>query len=442
MKRNILLLGLLIVSTIVPAQTWTNYTMKNSGITGNNILAITSDIRGNIWVGTTQGLSRYKDGEWTDFADFNEKLKNQFVNCLVVEGNTLWIGTDDYGVIEFNMNSSNWYEHAEETHRLNMKYIRDIAVDHAGVKWIGVTLSGFVEYDGVNWNKYTASESDLLSDFILCVVIDNRDRKWIGTNDGLCVFDGRRWLSYTTKNSKLPHNIVLSIAIDKDNVKWLGTLEGLCRFDGENWKTYNIDNCPIPGNQVNDVAIDKDGLLWMATDGGIAVFDGKDRWETFRAGDNLPKCMYLNVAIDHRGNRWFGTDEKGLFCLTGYKMADPEAEAAQLAANETETGENQSAIAEQGKTGKAKPKAQEENEASIEEERVKITPYLEEGYITITMNSPSAEVTFINAKGEKVRTVPKYQNGGHINISKMKKGAYTVKVKTGNGTRTVKFTLK
>ena len=76
------------------------------------------------------------------------------------------------------------------------------------------------------------------------------------------------------------------------------------------------------------------------------------------------------------------------------------------------------------------------------EERIKLTPYLEEGYITITMNAAEAEVVFLNSKGEKVRTVPKYRNGAHINIAKMKKGSYTVKVKTGKGTRTAKFTLK
>ena len=82
------------------------------------------------------------------------------------------------------------------------------------------------------------------------------------------------------------------------------------------------------------------------------------------------------------------------------------------------------------------------NTAATEtEELIKLTPNLEEGYITITMNSPQAEVTFINSKGEKVRTVPKYQTGSHINISKMKKGTYTVRVKTASGTRSVKFTL-
>ena len=58
------------------------------------------------------------------------------------------------------------------------------------------------------------------------------------------------------------------------------------------------------------------------------------------------------------------------------------------------------------------------------------------------VDAAEAEVVFLNSKGEKVRTVPKYRNGAHINIAKMKKGSYTVKVKTGKGTRTAKFTLK
>ena len=322
-----------------------------------------------------------------------------------------------------------------------MKYIRDIAVDHVGVKWIGVTLSGFVQYDGVNWNKYTSTDSELLSDFILCVVIDNRDRKWIGTNDGLCVFDGRRWLSYTTKNSKIPHNIVLSLAIDKEGVKWIGTLEGLCRFDGESWQIYNTDNCPIPGNQINDLAFDREGHLWMATEGGVAVFDCKEQWDTFRAGDKLPRCMFQNVAIDRNGNVWFGTDDKGLWCLSGYQMRKPEVAVASGDSEDTENSE--SSVDTKASGDVSGSKTNKGNTAATEtEDRIKLTPNLEEGYITITMNSPQAEVTFINSKGEKVRTVPKYQTGSHINIAKMKKGTYTVRVKTSTGTRSVKFTLK
>ena len=413
--------------------TWTLYNTKNSDIGSNNIAAVAADNKG-AWVGTYQGLCRLNGASWLDYAMFNEKLKDQFVNCLVVEGNRLWIGTDDYGVIEFN--GTRWTEHTEETRKLNMKYIRDIAVDHAGVKWIGVTLSGFVQYDGVNWTKYTVDESGLLSDFILCTVVDNRDRKWIGTNDGLCVFDGNRWSSYTVKNSRLPHNICLSIAIDRDNVKWIGTLEGLCRFDGKEWKVYNTDNCPLPGNQINGLAIDGEGLLWMATDGGVAVFDRNDRWEAFPAGrGELPKCMYQNVVVDNKGNHWFGTDEKGLFCLSNYKMREKD-DLAEVDSGNSGLTEDSGTPEKTGKPGKNGKKEQ------ASDDKVRLTPYLDEGYITLTMSAPVAEVVFYNAKGDKVRTVPKYQNGARLSIAKMKKGTYTIKVNSGKGTRTVKFTIK
>lgn len=435
MKKIVTYALLIFFAVDLSAQQWSYYNPKNSGINGANVLAIAADSRGGLWVGTTQGLNRYKDGVWTDYADFNEKLKEQFVNCLVSEGNTLWIGTDDYGVIEFN--GSNWYEHAEATRRLNMKYIRDIAVDHAGTKWIGVTLSGFVSYDGVNWNKFTTAESELLSDFILCVEVDSRDRKWVGTNDGLCVYDGRRWTSYTTKNSHIPHNICLSVAIGKDNVKWVGTLNGLARFDGDDWKIYNIDNCPIPGNQVNDMDFDRDGNLWMATDGGVAVFDCAGRWDVFKAGEKLPQCMFQKIVVDRKGDVWVGTDEKGLCRLSGYKMS-----AEPIGADTALVAERQSAEGVSGSEAAGEKGQKSAGTAPAAEERVKLMPDLEEGTLRISMTSPEAEVVFINAKGDKVRTVPKYRNNAKINIAKMRKGTYTVRVKTALGTRSVKFTLK
>jgi hypothetical protein len=122
-------------------------------------------------------------------------------------------------------------------------------------------------------------------------------------------------------------------------------------------------------------------------------------------------------------------------------MPDPKAEAdsALLAENQAAEEDNVAAdAASQGKKGK-KGNAPSGDAA---EGRIKLTPNLEEGTLVISMTSPEAEVVFINAKGDKVRTVPKYRNNTKINISKMRKGTYTVRVKTGLGTRNVKFTLK
>ena len=189
---------------------------------------------------------------------------------------------------------------------------------------------------------------------------------------------------------------------------------------------------------VSGLAFDEEGLLWMATDGGVAVFDCQDRWDVFPAdGKVLPRCMFQKVCIGNDGERWFGTDEKGLFRLSGYRgiPGDVLADASENNPENPASPENP----EKAATSKTSPEKPAEKES---DERIKLTPYLADGYITITMGSPEAELTFINAAGEEVRKVPKYKNGGRLPITKMKKGTYTVKVKTAKGTRTVKFTLK
>jgi hypothetical protein len=152
--------------------------------------------------------------------------------------------------------------------------------------------------------------------------------------------------------------------------------------------------------------------------------------------------MFQNITIDRRGDIWIGTDERGLYCLSGYTMPDPSAavDSTLLADNQLSDSDNPDASPKaKGKSGK---KGVDINSDEVAEERIKLTPNLEEGTLTISMTSEMAEVTFINSKGDKVRSVPKYRNNTHINISKMKKGTYTVRVKTALGTRNVKFTLK
>ena len=76
------------------------------------------------------------------------------------------------------------------------------------------------------------------------------------------------------------------------------------------------------------------------------------------------------------------------------------------------------------------------------DENVRIQPNLEEGYITLTIESPSAIVTFTNKDGKVVKTVDGYVSGKKIKINKMPKGMYIVGVKTIRGEKKIKFNLK
>jgi len=394
---------------------WTVYDTRTSDICGNNISAITADDN-LLWAGSYQGLCRLKGNTWTDYAMFNEKLKGQSVNCLMVDKRgILWIGTDDYGVIEWD--GTTWQEHSEETRRLKMKFVKEIVIDQDEVVWIGVTLGGVVRYDGRTWEKYTPEDSELLSDFVLDLAVDRSNRKWITTNAGVSVYNGSRWTDYTPFNSGLPDAIVPAIAIDGNDVKWFGTLSGLARFDGNTWKVWNTKNSPLPNNQVNDIAFDNDGLLWLATNDGVAVFDGVDNWVVFTSKNSkLPAGNTYKVCHDDRGNHWFGNDSRGLSKLSGFTM--PARSSSSPSSNTTAYNDGPS------------------------DENVRIQPNLEQGYITLTIESPSAIVTFTNKDGKVVKTVDGYVSGKKIKINKMPKGMYIVGVKTIRGEKKIKFNLK
>ncbi len=485
---------------------WHHYTTQNSGLLGNNILATTTDKRGNIWVGTDMGLCSLKGTAWTDYSQFNEKLKGQFVNCLTIDNNQdLWIGTDDYGVIKFN--GRYWTEYTDKTKELKMKFIREISIDKNNVKWIGVTLGGLVRYNDIEWYKYSSETTDkLLSDFILCVAIDRGNRKWIGTNDGLSVYNDHVWRSYTTENSPLPHNIIPAIAMDKNNVKWLGTLAGLVRYDDKEWKIYDDRNTWLPSIQINDLAFDKNGMLWIVTAKGVALFDCQSNWLFFTHENSpLPKEGITNIVVDAQGRKWIGTTFHGLYCYSGQgvkgRVTDETGEGVEgvvvrcgdndyrTDANgyyqaEVATGssivitpsaeghyfepasrslsqirtftfqqdftvyEGQLADAGTASDGDklAGTSGNEQNNKltarGSSKEKVSVTPYLQAGYITIEMESAVAEVEFVNSRGISVRTIPQYKNGARIPINKMAKDNYMLYIRTKNGEKSLRFNLK
>ena len=83
------------------------------------------------------------------------------------------------------------------------------------------------------------------------------------------------WIDYQIINSDIQSNLLNPIAIDQNNIKWIGTADiGLIKFDGVNFINYNSSNSQIPGNRVNCIAIDDQNRVWVGTSEGIGIFDG------------------------------------------------------------------------------------------------------------------------------------------------------------------------
>jgi ligand-binding sensor domain-containing protein len=143
------------------------------------------------------------------------------VQSLAEEGNYIWIGTTG-GLAQIDKSSGKGTFYNTSNSDLPSNWIHSIAIDDSGNKWIGTWWDGLVRFDGNNWDVYNTSNSGLPDNEVHAIAIDDRDIKWIGTHSGgLAKFDGTNWDVYNTSNSDLPDNGILSIAIDSSDNKWI-----------------------------------------------------------------------------------------------------------------------------------------------------------------------------------------------------------------------------
>ena len=125
--------------------TFTEYTIMNSGLPDNSVVDIELDQYGQPWfISPAAGLVQDTDvgGPWVIYNNTNSGIPSNALNCIEMNGNELIIGSQ---------------------------------------------LSGLIIKNDDSWSYINSTNSDLPDDNILSLRIDLNDNIWVGTyNGGLC----------------------------------------------------------------------------------------------------------------------------------------------------------------------------------------------------------------------------------------------------------------
>jgi ligand-binding sensor domain-containing protein len=113
---------------------------------------------------------------------------------------------------------------------------------------------------------------------------DDENNLWCGvlsrfavaheSGDGLFKFDGNHITHYHMNNSELLSNSVIDIAIDNDGNIWVATYAGgLAKFtQGGEWEIFHPDNTAMLNTDVESVVVDNDGCIWYGSIIGLTRF--------------------------------------------------------------------------------------------------------------------------------------------------------------------------
>jgi len=135
-----------------------NSTVGRGAIPGTTVNAMAEDLDGAIWIGTEKGVAVFYSPE-NVFAGLNYDAQQ----ILVTEGNNT-------------------------EYLLNDQPVTAISVDGANQKWIGTDRGGVFLFspDGTKQiQHFTADDSPLLSDRIICITINKNGEVFFGTDKGV-----------------------------------------------------------------------------------------------------------------------------------------------------------------------------------------------------------------------------------------------------------------
>lgn len=281
---------------------------------------IVSNSDGEIWVGSDTGIVildkekkvlEYMLPEWGDFN--SPKDISTYCFCLDREGG-LWSGTYFGGVGYYPKDCTHIRRYYPISYSEPFgQRVREIVAGQDGTLWVGTEDRGLVHFFPESGEYIPVRHPDI-SYNIHGLCLDGR-YLWIGTYDrtrGLVRYDTvtgdvRRYPSAGYE--------IYSICRRRDGTVIIGTTSGLKRFDPD--KGRFVPDTAV-ASFVNDIFEDTSGNLWVATNyEGLYMQDAlSSEWSHFRYSEQDPSSlaadMVLSVFEDSRARIWITTQGGGL----------------------------------------------------------------------------------------------------------------------------------
>ena len=318
------------------------------------VSSVLQDREGQLWIGTTGGVTRYDGAHFTAFTTA-DGLVNNGVNCIQEDRQgRLWFGTRD-GASRYDGRHFTTFTTADG---LANNVVNCIQEDRQGHLWFG-TRDGASRYDGQGFTTFTTADG-LANDVVNCIQEDRQGQVWLGTEEGVSCCDGRHFTTFTTADgltnnrvrslledrqghlwfgtqegasrydgrhlaavAEVGANIILAFAEDKQGHLWISTSpNGLCRYDGCQWETFTFAD-GLANNQVSAIWEDRVGTMWFGTITGVSRYD-QAHFTHFTTADGLANDQVYSALEDQQGQLWFGTSS-GASCYDGIRFTTPEA---------------------------------------------------------------------------------------------------------------------
>lgn len=261
---------------------------KSIGRPNNGVKSLGDDGKGNLWLGTLDGLSLFnkttKQFKHFNFPVKDGKFSENLILTVLPDGEGVWVGTNGGGLRYVLPNGESPIYLRKNTQQQAINRLKK-SEERIDVK--GLIPNGYFSY------LRTSFFSFLSDNFVTALLKDDNKNLWIGTQNGLNYYDTR--LGKITKLYKkvrntryqLNNNNITTLYQDSKKRLWIGTEGGgLNYFDKESQRFYAIDKkLGLEDDVVHSIVEDSKQHLWISTDVGLFKLNFKNFSLPFKRED-------------------------------------------------------------------------------------------------------------------------------------------------------------
>jgi ligand-binding sensor domain-containing protein/signal transduction histidine kinase len=269
------------------------------------ITALVEDREGAVWIGTSGGgVSRWHEGRFTSFgAKEGFDAGPEVISLTADENGSIWIGTGK-GLVRW---SDGAFETLGESDGLPQTQVRALLQDSRGTLWASLIPGGL--YWGLKGKFAPAPGRD--SDTSVYTFLEDSDGAiWAGS-DSLWKWSSHAWERFDTAPGQ-PGPPIQSIAQSTDGLLWIGRRgNGLHYFNRGAFGRFSEEG-PLATQSVTTVKADREGSIWAGAVGGGLHRLAPRLLHFWDINAGVGATSATSVAEDSTGALWVGTTSRGI----------------------------------------------------------------------------------------------------------------------------------
>lgn len=293
-------------------------------------VAVVEDTVGNLWFGSSNGLSKQQDGQWETQQTTPIPLPTNSITKLAIDHqDRVWLGLNGIidgvaGIASLVGNDLTFYDWNDFP--IPNPNIKLIVCDNDDKVWFTTHDASYLNetltcFDGENWQTFSYIDGSFPSVWFRCLAVDANGHLWAQAynrseeQDQLLKYDGTSW----SEEAFIP-SLATAMIFDLTGNLWLGTHNGLLKYapDGSLQHLYS-GNSGLPNDKVKCLTVGTDNALWIGMEQGLAKYHNA-QWTTWGPHDLLPGMSLTgltNVEIDADAKLWLTSPSFGLLSFDG-----------------------------------------------------------------------------------------------------------------------------